>query len=63
MDPLFQNYSTNASLCMKCKDHYMNLSQSFVAMRGDENSMCMDAVDLVSTHRFEVEKKICSEII
>lgn len=46
MDPLFQNYSSNCTLCNECKNDYINITQFFLSL-GDENEFCMDVVDLV----------------
>lgn len=64
LDPLFQNYSSNCSLCTSCKDHYVNLTKHFSRIGGDvndENSMCMDVVDLVEF--ISTTKKIFLELI
>ena len=47
MDPLFENYSPNNSLCVGCKENYLNLTKYFLSL-GKENNLCMDVVDLVS---------------
>jgi hypothetical protein len=51
LDPLFDNYTSNCSLCSTCKEHYVNLTNYFKNMshERDENNMCMDVVDLVNT--------------
>jgi hypothetical protein len=46
IDPLFQNYSANSSLCHVCKEYYMNVS-SFYDNLGNEDKICMDVVDSV----------------
>ena len=47
IDPIFENFTSNCSLCKACKNHYVNLTQFFDKF-GDENSKCMDVVDLVN---------------
>ncbi len=47
IDPIFENFTSNCSLCNACKSHYLNLTQFFDKL-GDEKSLCMDIVDLVN---------------
>ncbi|CAF0851881.1 unnamed protein product [Brachionus calyciflorus] len=60
LDPLFQDYATNSSLCQVCKNLYINLTKHFSKMGtqngNDENSMCMDPVDLFNYTRIAWSK-------
>ncbi len=47
IDPIFENFTSNCSLCNACKSHYLNLTHFFDKL-GDEKSLCMDIVDLVN---------------
>lgn len=58
VDPLFQNYSANSTLCATCKEDYVNLTKHFEKMsnENDENNMCMDVVDLFNYTRIAWSK-------
>lgn len=47
LDPLFDTYSPNSSLCNECKENYINLTDHYKSL-GTEKKLCMDVVDLVS---------------
>ena len=47
IDPIFDFYSANSTLCIDCKDDYVAFTNHFISM-GDENELCMDPVDTVS---------------
>ena len=60
IDPLFQNYSANSTLCNTCKTMYVDLTKHFKTMSSNdgknENSMCMDLVDLYNYTRIAWSK-------
>lgn len=56
MDPLFDTYSANVTLCNRCKDNYVNLTNHFKSLGQDENLICMDVVDLFNYTRITWSK-------
>ena len=59
MDPLFDTYSANSSLCHECKENYVNLTGHFKSL-GAEKKLCMDVVDLVLIfNSFLIMQLIC----
>jgi hypothetical protein len=48
IDPIFDVYAANTTLCIECKDDYVAFTNHFISM-GDENEICMDTVDTVNT--------------
>jgi len=55
MDPLFDTYSANSSLCHECKENYVNLTGHFKSL-GAEKKLCMDVVDLFNYTRITWSK-------
>lgn len=50
MDPLFETYTANSTLCSTCKNEYVDLTKHFKSL-GQENDICMDVVDLFNYTR------------
>lgn len=46
LDPLFETYTSNQTLCTKCRHNYEDLTENYWSL-GSENKLCMDVVDLV----------------
>ena len=46
LDPIFDTYTQNGSLCDSCKEIYHNLTSHFKTL-GLEKNICMDVMDLV----------------
>lgn len=55
LDPLFQTYTPNATLCNTCQNEYINLSKNFKFL-GKERNLCMDVVDLFNYTRITWSK-------
>ena len=53
LDPIFDDYFSNATLCQLCKEYYVNFTKHFNEM-GDENELCMDIVDAVNIYIFNL---------
>lgn len=50
LDPIFDFYAANSTLCIDCKNDYVEFTNHFISM-GDENEICMDTVDTANYTR------------
>lgn len=55
LDPIFESYKENCTLCNTCKDHYVNLTEHYNSL-GHEKTLCMDVVDLFNYTRITWSK-------
>lgn len=55
MDPLFETYSPNCTLCNSCRYEYVNMTKHFKKL-GHEKDVCMDVVDLFNYTRITWSK-------